>query len=82
MTLDEASQLQQSGDLGLPAQSHDVDTLAVGLALTDDAGSDLNAGDTGLGLLLVSAQLFQHLIGDVDACNVVVHELAHAHGLG
>ena len=80
--LHQACLLQQLRNLGFPAQSHDVDALAVGTALTDDAGGDLNAGDTGLGLLLVGAQLLEHLLGNMDTGNVVVHELAHAHGLG
>jgi hypothetical protein len=56
--------------------------LAVGLALTDDAGGDLHAGDAGLGSLLVGGQLGDHVIGDVDTGHVGVHVSAHAGVLG
>ena len=78
----DAGQLQQLGNLGFPAQSHDVHTLAVGLALLDDLSGDLHTGDTGLGALLVSSQSVDHVLGHMDTGHIVVHELGHACGLG
>ena len=78
----QTSLLQQSGNLGFPTQSHDMQTLAVGLALLDDLCGDLNTGDTGLSALLVGSQSVDHMLRHMDTSNVVVHELSHAGRLG
>ena len=53
----EASLLEKRGDLGFPAEGHDVNALAVGLALADDARGNFHTRDTGLGLFLVGLKL-------------------------
>ncbi len=45
----QASLFQQGRNLRFPAQTHDMHTLAIGLALPDDTGGNLHAGNTGLG---------------------------------
>ena len=49
----QASLLQQGRNLRFPAQTHDMHTLAIGLALPDDTGGNLHAGNTGLGFFLI-----------------------------
>ena len=49
----QASLFQQGRNLRFPAQTHDMHTLAIGLAFPDDTGGNLHAGDTGLGFFLI-----------------------------
>ena len=49
----QASLFQQGRNLRFPAQTHDMHTLAIGLALPDDTGGNLHAGNTGLGFFLI-----------------------------
>ena len=53
-------------------------TLAVWLALFNDTCSDLNTSDTSFCFLFVCFQLLDHLIRNMDAGYVVVHELSHS----
>lgn len=74
----DAGELEKLGNLGFPAEGHDVDALAIGLALADNARGNFYTRDSGLGLFLVSLKFGDKLVGDMDSGDVLVHELTHS----
>ena len=54
-----------------------MDTLAVGLALLNDLGSNFHTGDTGLCTLLIGSKGIDHFLRHMDAGDIVVHKLRH-----
>ena len=58
-----------------------MNTLAVWLALFDNTCSDLNTGNSSFCLFFVSLQFLNHLIRNMNAGNIVIHEFRHSSGL-